>query len=232
MNTRFEQAGSHLIGVGLYTPAEAARLLRIPAGKISRWLRGHSIGGRRYQPLWTPQIKLEGDDLYLGFRDLMEMRTAHAFMERGVSAVMVRRAIIEARNFVDDERPLSTQAFMTDGQTIFIEIANEAGDPKLIDLFKRQYTFKNIIERSLQGVEFEGAVPARWWPASRSEKIVLDPERSFGQPIDVDSGAATASLAAAARAEGSEERAARLWQVPVGTVKRAVRFETALKAAA
>jgi len=227
-----DQTASILLGVGLYTPAEASRLLRVPAGKIVRWLRGHEVKGKWYDRLWRPQIDLGDDKTYLGFRDLMEMRTAHAFMERGVSAIMIRRAIEEARRYVDDERPLSTKKFMTDGRSIFLEIADESGDAKLIDLFKGQYAFKRIIEASLRGVEFEGIVPARWWPASMAQKIVVDPDRSFGQPIEADSGVPTSVLAAAAKAEGSVEAAACIWQVPAQSVKRAVKFETELAAAA
>ena len=119
---------TELVGVGLYTPAEAARLLRIPAGKIARWLRGHEVKGKWYDRLWRPQVDLADGKIYLGFRDLMEMRTAHAFMQVGLSAIMVRRAIDEARNLTDDERPLSTKKFFTDGRSIFLEIVDESGD--------------------------------------------------------------------------------------------------------
>ena len=97
MDKRNYNAGVEgLVGVGLYTPAEAARLLRIPASKIVRWLRGHDANGRWYERLWQPQVQLGDGRVYLGFRDLMELRTAHAFMEAGVSAIMIRRAIVEA----------------------------------------------------------------------------------------------------------------------------------------
>jgi uncharacterized protein (DUF433 family) len=221
-----------LTGVGLYTPAEASRLLRIPSSKIVRWLRGHEVNGRWYERLWRPQIDIGDGRTYLGFRDLMELRTAHAFMEAGVSAIMIRRAIEEATRFVDDERPLSTTRFRTDGRSIFLEIADESGDAKLLDLFRRQYAFKQILEASLRGVDFEGIAPSRWWPASREQRILVDPDRSFGQPIDADSGVPTASLVAAARAEGSAEAAARIWQVPLQSVKRAIRFEDEVLVAA
>ncbi|MBL8580621.1 MAG: helix-turn-helix domain-containing protein [Rhizobiaceae bacterium] len=221
-----------LIGVGLYTPDEAARLLRIPSRKIVRWLRGHEIGGRWYDPLWKPQIQLGDGKIYLGFRDLMELRTADAFMQAGVSAILIRRAILEAQKFIDEERPLSTTKFMTDGRSVFLEIADDSGDTKLLDLFNKQYAFKRIIEASLKGVDFEGIAPVRWWPHSRSQRIVLDPEKSFGQPIDSESGVPTAALSAAAKAEGSPEAAARAWQVPVQSVLRAVKFETELAEAA
>lgn len=221
-----------LVGVGLYTPAEASRLLRIPTGKIVRWLRGHEIKGKWYDRLWQPQVQLGDGKTYLGFRDLMELRTADAFMQAGVSAIMIRRAIAEAQKFIDEERPLSTTKFRTDGRSIFLEIADETGDAKLLDLFKQQYAFKRIVESSLKGVDFEGITPIRWWPSSKTQKIVLDPERSFGQPIEFESGVPTAVLAAAAGAEGSPEAAARVWQVPVQSVLRAVRFESGLANAA
>ncbi|MGK9233025.1 hypothetical protein KXS07_15340 [Inquilinus limosus] len=219
---------STLLGIGLYTPAEAERLIRVPAGKIARWLKGHSVKGKRYEPLWHPQINLGDDHVYLGFRDLMEMRTAHAFMEKGVSAVAIRRAIVEASKLVGDERPLSTTKFRTDGRSIFLEIAREDGDAQLVDIFRRQYAFQKIIEQSLTDVDFDGIAPGRWWPASRAKGIVVDPARSFGQPIDEETGVPTAALAAAVQAEGSIEAAARAWQVRPSAVKRAAEFEAAL----
>jgi uncharacterized protein (DUF433 family) len=218
----------NLIGIGLYTPAEASRLLSISAGKITRWLGGHDAKGSWYERLWRPQVDLGDGKIYLGFRDLMELRTANAFMEAGVSAIMIRRAIAEARKYVDDERPLSTTRFRTDGQSIFLDIADRDNDPKLLDLFKRQYTFKRIVEASLKGVEFDGTIPVRWWPLSKQDQIVVDPERSFGQPIEATSGVPTAPLAAAARAEGSIERAAMIWRVPPQAVRRAIKFEDTL----
>jgi uncharacterized protein (DUF433 family) len=214
-----------LIGIGLYTPAEASRLLQIPASKLTRWLRGHEVEGQWYERLWQPQVDLGDGRVYLGFRDLMELRTADAFMKAGVSAIMIRKAIAEARKYIDDERPLSTARFRTDGRTIFLEIVDDDRDPKLLDLFKRQYAFKRIVEASLKGVEFGDGIPVRWWPLSKQDRIVLDPGRSFGQPIESTSGVPTASLAAAARAEGSVERAAKLWRVTPQAVRRAVKFE-------
>lgn len=219
---------STLIGIGLYTPADAERLIQVPASKISRWLKGHSIKGKLYGPLWRPQIDLGDDHVYLGFRDLMEMRTAHAFIERGVSAIAIRRAIAEASKLVDDERPLSTTKFKTDGRSIFLEIVREDGGTQLVDIFRKQYAFQKLIEQSLTDVEFDGIAPGRWWPASRARGIVVDPARSFGQPIDEETGVPTSALAAAVRAEGSIDAAARAWQVKPSTVRRAADFEIAL----
>jgi uncharacterized protein (DUF433 family)/uncharacterized protein (DUF1778 family) len=220
----------NFIGIGVYTPAEAGRLLHVPAKKITRWLKGHRIRDRQYDRLWRPQVELEDGTILLGFRDLMEMRTADAFMNAGVSAFMIRRAIEEARKYVDDERPLSTTKFRTDGRSIFLEIADENDDTKLLDLFRRQYAFKRILDESLKGVEFDGIAPSRWWPLSKQKRILIDPERSFGQPIDAESGVPTATLAAAAQADGVET-AAKLWRVPAQAIRSAIEYEDLLRAA-
>lgn len=224
------KAHSQLIGVGLYTPAEAARLTGIPAGKISRWLRGHSAHGKHYDPLWAPQIQIEDDDeIYLGFRDLMEVRVADAFIKRNLSAQKVRRAIEIARDLVGEQRPLSTTRFRTDGRTVFLQVLREDGSDQLIDLFKSQFAFKEIIEPSLKNIEFEDGVPIRWWPLGKSARIVLDPNRAFGAPIESESSVPTSVLANSVSAEGSVEAAARVWDVPQSSVKRALDFQRKLE---
>ena len=216
------------VGVGIYSPAEAERLIGVPRGKLARWLRGHVVGGRRYDRLWAPQIDLGDGRVYLGFHDLMEARVADAFIGQGLSAHKVRRAIDLAREMIGAERPLSTQRFRTDGRSVFLQIAREDGDDRLIDLFKGQYEFKEIVDPSLTNIEFDpDGLPKRWWPNGRSAGIVVDPARSFGQPVDATTAVPAAALAAAARSEGSVEAAARLWEVPVGSVRRAVNFMTA-----
>src|SRR5262245_13290778 len=96
-----------LVGVGLYTPAEAGRLLHVRAAKISRWLRGHQIGDRIYEALWRSQVDLGDGRIWLGFRDLMETRVADGFIRLGLSPQRVRAAILEARTIIGEDLPLS-----------------------------------------------------------------------------------------------------------------------------
>jgi uncharacterized protein (DUF433 family) len=221
-----------LIGVGLYTPAEAGRLLNVAPGKIARWLRGHRSGEQTYQPLWKPQIDLDDGRVYLGFRDLMEARVADKFIGYGVSPQRVRVAIRLAREIIGDERPLSTDRFRTDGRDIFLRVVekDEQGDERerLLNLFRRQYEFKQIIDPLLKTIDFdERGSPVQWWPAGRRANIIVDPARSFGQPIDSSTSVPTAVLAAAARQEGIET-AAKAYDVPLASIRRAAEFEAEL----
>ncbi|RUX23046.1 hypothetical protein EOA13_34840 [Mesorhizobium sp. M7A.F.Ca.US.011.01.1.1] len=221
-----------LIGVGVYTPAEAGRLLHIRPAKIARWLRGHNIKDQKYASLWSPEVDLGDERVFLGFRDLMEVRVADAFIRAGVSAMRVRAAIHLARDIIGQDRPLSTNRFRTDGREIFVTVIETGEDgeerERLLNLFRRQYEFKGIIEPILKTVDFgDDGNPLLWWPGGRRLNVVVDPSRSFGQPIDAASSVPTAILAAAARQEGIIG-AARAYLVPEASVRRSIEFETSM----
>ncbi|SDP37495.1 hypothetical protein SAMN05428967_1820 [Phyllobacterium sp. YR620] len=222
----------NLIGVGVYTPAEAGRLLHVRPSKISRWLRGHRVQGKVYEPLWTPDINLGDERVFLGFRDLMEVRVADAFIRAGVSAIRVRSTIVAAREMIGQDHPLSSDRFRTDGREIFLHIieTDEEGQQRerLLNLFRKQYEFKGILDPILKTVDFgDDGNPLLWWPGGRKLNVVVDPARSFGQPIDAASSVPTAVLAAAAIQEGIEG-AAQAYEVSEASIRRSVEFENSM----
>jgi uncharacterized protein (DUF433 family) len=92
--------------------------------------------------------------------------------------------------------------------------------------------FKQVIERTFKDLDIEDNAVARWRPFNGKRSIVIDPGRSFGQPIAAETGVPTVALAQAVEAEGSIEDVARLYEVPVTVVRDAVSFEAGLKSAA
>jgi uncharacterized protein (DUF433 family) len=222
-----------LVGVGLYSPTEAAVLTNVPSRKIRRWLQGHVIGGKEYPRLWTSYLeKLDIESLHLSFLDLVQLRVADAFIREGLTPQKVRRAIEYGAKIVSSDYPFANARFRTDGKTVILHVLDtEEGDDRLIDLFKHgQYLMQKVIEPSLKGLEFDGDIAARWWPLGRGKGIVIDPKRQFGQPIDDATGVPTSILAQAAKAEGSAAQAAKLFMVPISSVNRAVAFELQLAA--
>ena len=89
-----------LIGVGLYTPSEAAALTSIPSAKIRRWLRGHTIGDTEYPALWTSNLvkSLDLNSLYLSFLDLVQLRVADAFIRADLSAAVPSSTVRKSSN--------------------------------------------------------------------------------------------------------------------------------------
>ena len=222
------------LGIGYYTVPEAARLLHMAPLNIRRWLGGytyrHGDDEVTMPPLWIPQVPRFDHHIELGFRDLIELRFVNAFTKAGLSLITIRHCLDYARECVEDERPFSTRRFQTDGRTIFLDSARQTGHDELLDLKKRQYVLKKIIERSFKDLDVEEDAVRRWRPFNGKSTIVIDPERAFGQPIAANYGVPTAALADAAKAEGSAQRAADLFAVTVAVVRDAIKFEQSLAA--
>lgn len=224
-----------LFGKGLYGLNEAARLIGAQRRSVRRWMLGYSFNqngeARRSNPLWEPDLPQFDDQLELSFRDLIELRFIHEFSNAGIGLKAIRNCLDYARECVKSDRPFSSGRFRTDGKTIFLESLQEAGDPKLLDLRKNQYVFKKVVERTFRDLDLKEDMVVRWRPYRGKASIVVDPNRSFGQPIASNSGVPTVALAEAFEAEGTVSRVAKLYEVDTSVVNDAVRYERELRAA-
>lgn len=212
-------------GIGAYSLAEAGSLLGISPTTIRRWLFGYSYAhhGPRteQQPLWRPQYGFDQEEPLLGFRDLLEARIVRGFRQLHIGLPTIRACLDYAREVVNDDHPFSTRRFKSDGRRLFLE----ATDGRLIDLKQRQHVFKRIVEPSFVDLDFDADAASRWWLLPNKKTIVLDPARSFGQPIVAENGVPTARLLQAVDAEGSIERVAQLYELKPALVRDALAFE-------
>jgi uncharacterized protein (DUF433 family)/DNA-binding transcriptional MerR regulator len=226
---------SAFVGIGLYSVADAAQLLKESPRNIRRWLGGYSYKhhGEKLEvpPLWQSDLVLGDDRLELSFRDLIELRFVKAFLDAGIGLKAIRNCLSYACECVDNARPFSSGKFRTDGRSIFLESLEKSSDSKLLDLKRKQYVFKQVVDRSFKDLDLEDDLVARWRPYKGRASIVIDPARSFGQPIVSKAGVPTVALADAVEAEGSEARVARLFDVTEAAVRDAVRFQRELEGA-
>src|SRR4051812_47232706 len=225
-----------LTGVGIYSFREASRFTKAEPREIRRWLRGYDFryrGQPRHSaPLWRPELEYEEA---IGFRDLLELRLVKHFVANGVHLTLVRKAIDAARGEFGTDYPLTAHRFLTDGRRIFheaLETATSEPSP-LSDLIAHQYVLDEVIRPSLYaGIEYRqgGKQAKRWYPMQRTKAIVLDPEIAFGKPVLAEYGIPVDVTAAAAAAEKSEARVARIFEIPRAAVSLAVRYEQRLGA--
>ncbi|HEV2682309.1 MAG TPA: DUF433 domain-containing protein [Rhodanobacter sp.] len=220
-------------GVGIYSFADAARFIGGQSRELRRWLLGYTFKDRTGEqlfsaPLWNSQLadsEIEG----LGFKDLMELRFVHTFRNEGVSMLLIRRTLEVARERLSTPYPFTCKKFRTDGKRIFMEVVEETGDESLVDVEKQQNVIQKVIGPSLrEGVELDMQGEAtRWFPLRNSKAIVFDPTRKFGQPILTEYDIPTAAISEAVKAEGgNEKRVAKLYDVPLIAIRKAVEFES------
>lgn len=215
-------------GIGAYTALEAARMVGMSPATLRRWLVGYVHDGRSEEALWHPQYTHHEEGILLGFRDLIEARIVNALREKRIGLPTIRKCIERARKIVGDERPFSTQQFKTDGKTIFLEITRNLDEPVFIDLRKSQGVFKRVVEPSLQDLDFGPTGAERWWLLHGKKTVVADPTRSFGQPILADYGISTARVIEIVEAEGSVDRAAKIYEIKPRLIRDAIAYEVSI----
>jgi hypothetical protein len=88
-----------LVGVGLYTIPEAARLVELRQARVRGWVHGYreGAGGRRRAAVVGHTLPDVEGKTALAFRELIEVRFVRHFLRAGVSWRNVRRAAKEAR---------------------------------------------------------------------------------------------------------------------------------------
>jgi uncharacterized protein (DUF433 family) len=222
-----------LIGTGVYVLRQVARLIEADSASVRRWLLGYTRRGQEYAPLWRSELAdVDLGEPVVGFRDLLELRLVAAFASHGVSLRTIRATADYARQEFGTAYPLTSQRFLTDGKTIFLEAVKATEDGDMLDVPRRQLVFSDIIRPSLyKGIEFEGPRARRWYPQGEGHKVVLDPEIQFGAPIVSRAGVPTDAIHAAFLANGKDRKVvARIFDLRPQEVDAAVRFESKLAA--
>ncbi|HEX8694693.1 MAG TPA: hypothetical protein VF746_19870 [Longimicrobium sp.] len=232
-----------MLGTGIYTPAEAAALIKAPAAEVRRWAFGYARrrGGARieYDPLIKTRLpELEGRSA-LTFIELVELMYIKGFRRAGASWKLIHEAAAVAARIYQTEHPFAMRQFFADPSGIYALLREAHGGESLVRLVGHgQHTFDDLVRPYLGQLEFDPFdVPTRWWPLGKQGRVVVDPEVAFGSPIVAEVGIPTRVLAEALEAETGydQERALNrvswLFKVPPRHVQTAVRFEEWLAAA-
>lgn len=214
------------IGMGIYTYAEASRLLDMPVDMLRRWDKGYER--------WHGDAKraIEGvidspENPYgiISFLRLIELRSVKRFRDAGVRLQNIRQVHTKLRSELGTPYPFATDRFATDGQAIIDK-------EKMLDVAKQQKVFAFVREMFKQLDVSEDGLAERWHPLGKDHLIVLDPARSFGAPIEQRSGIRTEILYRAFIAEGENAEAVASWyEVSEEGVLEAVSYEVGLLAA-
>ncbi len=213
-----------ILGEGIYSPRQAARLLGSSPQDVLRWTRGSGP----HEPLWKAHYQFLDDTTEISFIDLIELRVVRALRCAGISLQAVRYAIEFAKNRFGIERPLSTIQFKTDGTEVLMNAVEHDGE--LVSLSKKrpgQKVFARLVAQSVKGLEFEGGRVSRWRP-EQAKHVVIDPERSFGEPILDDYGVSTGTLFRDFERFHDHKYLSKLYEIDISQVKDAVRFEDGL----
>ncbi len=172
----------------LYSAAEAARFLRLPASTVRAWSfgQGYKVKGqsRRFLPVINAA---DPNGRRLSFVNLVELLVLAAIRkEHGVELKQVRGAVEFLRERFPSDHPLADNEFQTDGIDLFLEkygdLLNISRDGQLALKHVIQ-RYLRLVERDASGVPFKLHLPRRADAPEPLAAVVIDPERGFGRPV-------------------------------------------------
>lgn len=230
-------SSASLLGKGIFTVPEAARLLQVRDAKIRGWVQGYK--SVQVGPLIEAEIEKKGRTTVLSFTNLMEARFIDAFVQLGMDVRTIRAILDEARHFARHPHPFATNTvFKTDGRKIFGEVATQTGDKHLYDLKKRNWAIREVLAPLLKGeVTYNESGAAQTWQPrpKRTPNVIVDPRFAFGRPIVRGAVVPTSTLLDAFIAEGdvpiehAYQNVASWFRVTPEAVREAVDFEYSLR---
>jgi uncharacterized protein (DUF433 family) len=210
------RAAPNVIGIGLYTIPETARLLGRHFNTVRSWV---------HQGLAPAPVHLAfGETTILSFHDLISLMVVRRLRDEGVPLRNIRSAEDYLRTEWKFPRPYATQRVLTDGKSVFVAL--EEGGFTSADR-KGQETLAAMIKDILRDVSYdaETELATAWHPR---HEIALRPDIQFGQPCIVGTRLTTSTVAELIRAGDAPDFVAETYSVPLPSVVVAVEFEEAL----
>ena len=213
------------VGCGLYSLSQAARIIGVRPQKLKYWIGDENGDSSVASPRFN-------DEHILTFAELMELHLIKMFRDEGVSLQTIRKASRVAANKFNTEHPFLLKRFDTDGKTIFATLQHKEKEQDVIeDLRRGQLVFETIIRPFFRKLEYHGNNEVeRYWPLEKKGRIVLDPMRMHGQPIDAETGIPVETILNSLHAGGGQdEHSVANWLgIPAEAVQAAITFEKTL----
>jgi len=183
--------------VPLYTVADAARIVGVPASTLASWAQGYvrkfpnrpDVAG---SPIITHLPPTGQRQPTIPFVGLAEALVLAAVRKSGVPMQRIRPALRQLQTDIGLEHALAARKLYTDGAELLFDYgelhpgSDEARLVRnLVVVRNGQRVFVEVIEAYLSRIEYatDGYAALIRVPAYEHAEVVADPTRAFGAPI-------------------------------------------------
>lgn len=215
-----ENIASARIGQGIYTAADAARILGMPYTKAKYWFSYYaknklfdSVGFRYHFEV--------RDIIAVNFLTLIEMYVFYSLKEKKIKT----RKIIEAHDAIAQKfntpYPFAMKDLYVDGPRILF-----GSEADLITADKKlQHTISEFLVSACNKIDFDNhQIAKKYYPLGSSKSVVVNPENQFGQPVIDGTNILTATLYDYYKGGDDVEFIAKLYNLEVDKVRDAIEF--------
>ena len=213
-----------ILGVGLYTPDEAAFYARVGTKMLNRWVFG--TGGLA---VFDPVINR--DEKLITFPELIQAMSVRSIRwAKDVSLQKIRDGVKRAQDEFGVDYPLATKhKVFIFGSEIVINIGDDLSKRYMLltGKYKNNLLIQHVAELFMKDIAFDEStgIANRFTALKQSElEVRLDPKIRFGEAMIPSCGYSAQALWDAYRNEGGIEEAAQAYDVRAEEIELACRF--------
>ena len=221
------RSGKHLLGIGIYTPTEAAYYARVQPQTITRWLHGSRSG----QPVVRAQLNGDAEKIvtFLDFVQALAIRAIRRDYKLPLQTI--RDAVNYARKRYGVDYPFATrhQTFLF-GRAVMIDLPGRRELTQISGKQKDQLVSRQIAEPYMLDLTYKNDLAVRYQAFERRGRyVIMDPRVRFGQPLVAPNHHPVHVLLGAYRSEGSAPAAARVLDADEDDVLLAIAYDDYLR---
>ncbi|MBO9675948.1 MAG: DUF433 domain-containing protein [Sphingobacteriaceae bacterium] len=168
------------LGGGIYTIPEVAFILKLPVGKVRRWMT--DFWDNKFSIKHSDRYSWgEGRDKATNFYTLIEFYVFYQLRALNISTNKIIKAHQDMAEQLNTAYPFASSKLLSDGKSILFTME----DGTIVEADNtRQTVFKQIIEQFCKKIEFSSTdIAERFYPLGKEKHIIVDPHHQFGQPV-------------------------------------------------
>lgn len=218
-----------VIGKGVYSIAEAARLTRLRTQRVREWFMGRESPSRIFRPVFQSDYPVFHEEYAISFLDLIELNIAGKLRDAKITLPYLRKSYNSLRERFGDHPFCRTQIFVG-GKKIFTQGLDAEESAHFLESVSDQWYMNTIMKPFLERIVYDPTTrqASKW---NIADLIVIDPKYRFGKPVVEQTGISTSVLSRSYYANGEDAEAVANWfGIERRHVMAAVEFENSLAA--
>ena len=167
----------------MYSFSETAHLANVSVTTVKNWLFGYTVRGRE-----VPALFPSDSGAMVSFLQMIEVMVAGRFRKsalgKNVSFRAVRDAHVNAQKKWGIEYPFAHMRLEALGGHIthFLREGSSEASYQALDA-PEQWTLPGLLRETIDQIEYDNELAARWFPIGKTVPIVVDPRLSTGLPV-------------------------------------------------
>lgn len=215
------QGNRSFLGEGIYTAADAARILDIPYPKAKYWFKYYAKTKfpKSSNHIYHFEIK---DIVAVNFLTLIEMFVFYTLKENKVSSRKIIEAHSAISSYLNTPYPFAkVEMYVNKDRSLLFSdnIQLISADRSL------QIVIEQVLRPFIKKIQFsDDGFARKFYPLGKKKSIVVNPENQFGQPVIEGTNILTQTIFTLSKGGDSPAFIAKLYDLPIKKVREAIEF--------